>query len=83
MRQVAGVVCRKVAALASSKRRSARPSRAWSRLAISVRAPTVIGSSSSYRCMSNDRVVTATTTSSAEIPGSVRMLTRKLAAERW
>ena len=58
------------------------PSIASSRLAITTVAPTVSGSWSSSTAISKDSVVTATSTSSAVMPGWRAMLVRKLTTAR-
>ena len=81
-RHVAGVACSTVAPAWVSRACSSFPSAASVRLAISTRAPTVSGSHSSSPAISNDSVVTATTTSVAVSPGVVAMLARKFSTAR-
>ncbi len=69
-RHVAGVASMKVALRARSSASRRLPSAATSRDASTMRAPTVNGRMISEMAMSNDSVVTASTTSSAVMPGS-------------
>ena len=62
--------------------RNCRPSAAVSRLAKTTRAPTMRGRKSSNAAMSNDVVVTASSTSFAVNPGSACMEARKLTSDR-
>ena len=67
---VAGVACITVAPELASFSRNCKPSAAVSPAAITRRAPVVKGRKISRPAMSNESVVTASSTSSAVIPGS-------------
>jgi hypothetical protein len=82
-RQVAGVACMTEAPDSAIAAARSRPSDVVAASASWMRAPTVSGSISSSTAMSNDSVVTASSTSSAARPGVSAMLVRKLATHRW
>ena len=70
IRHVAGVAWRRVAPVSSSRRRSSFGSATAARSAITTVPPAASGPSNSSPAMSNDSVVTASSTSASPIPGS-------------
>ena len=81
-RHVAGVACITVAPSVSSSVCSWRPSVTSSRVATTTRAPTMSGRYISSPEMSNDSVVTETSTSAGVSPGCCAMVLRKLTTAR-
>src|SRR5215469_4316917 len=81
-RQVAGVACITVAPELLNALAKAVPSMAVSRLANSIRAPTIKGKNNSRPAISNPKVVTASTTSFLASPGSRAIEHKKLVRER-
>ncbi len=82
MRHVAGVACI-IVIFRSISSPSPTPSLVISRLTTRTTPPVVNGRYSSSPAISKDSVVTASSTSSGPIPGSSRIVARKLVSAPW